>query len=436
MATLVAVGAGSLGAGAGGVLGAQTLADTLPVFEVVGYDCRVKPKERTQTGFLVQDVQGITTALHGVVGCRGIKANGPTGTLRDLTIERVDVAHDVAVLNSPELQAALRTGALRPQRRRAPPAPQSVVYVVGFPALVRAHVIDLTVESTNRQMNELFPTGAEGSRFLELLDRRRSPLMTIRVVSLVGPMQPGHSGAPLVDATGKVFAIANGGFSGRSIVWAVPLDLDALRLVSAGSESVRLDRLATDPESEQLFSFADTHVRPLAFRPTVSGAALIGDSGWDAQLRFLIPLWRKGRRISAVFAVGAQQAEFTQSIATLPDVNPVPLTDTSTSAYLAAGIDYRLRLLPDQLVDPYVRLSVGNVLEKRFNPRLDAAIGFDLFLSSFAKSFLELTAVSARLTRERFTFTRLGDATIEESKVWVSSFGATFGLGFAVGLRR
>src|SRR5262249_8575482 len=59
----------------------------------------------------------------------------------------------------------------------------------------------------------------------KLLEKRGSPDVNLAVLSLQGPLLPGHSGAPILDGDGRVIAVGNGGLRGGTVDhgWAVPL---------------------------------------------------------------------------------------------------------------------------------------------------------------------------------------------------------------------
>ncbi len=79
------------------------------VYRMVIGGCAQPPLARTQTGFRVKDpaLVGIVTALHGVAGCQTITAmpDGESTPLLDLTITQVDIARDVALLGSKQIDA-------------------------------------------------------------------------------------------------------------------------------------------------------------------------------------------------------------------------------------------------------------------------------------------------------------------------------------------
>lgn len=68
-------------------------------------ECKHEPESQRQTGFRVKSRVDIITALHGVADCMSIHALPDDGAIfTDLTIQAVDMDHDVALLSSPELE--------------------------------------------------------------------------------------------------------------------------------------------------------------------------------------------------------------------------------------------------------------------------------------------------------------------------------------------
>jgi hypothetical protein len=185
--------------------------------------CTQQPSERSQTGFRVKDqtLTGIVTALHGVVGCKTITAASDDDASKpflELTIAKVDIARDVALLWSKQFESLLVDG-LVPEvesseklyeglqvigyhsgiTRQAPPEPVSLREV--------AQLIDLVPDS-----------------LLRALQKRQSPELGIRVLNISGNLLPGHSGAPILNGNRRLVGIGNGGIDlGRvGWGWAIP----------------------------------------------------------------------------------------------------------------------------------------------------------------------------------------------------------------------
>jgi hypothetical protein len=190
------------------------------IYYVEASRCASLPEPRTLTGFQVEKLDGIVTALHGVVGCQHITARHPETNrwYSGLTIRRVDVDRDVALLEVPGLP---RGGGLKPSASGEPAG--AAVVVLGHPAAVQA-VWDMPLtlsERVLRTLESFLPPALNTAA-----RKRRSPSLDIHVLALNGPLQPGHSGAPVLDAVRRdVLGVGSGGIGDGTlnIGWAIPI---------------------------------------------------------------------------------------------------------------------------------------------------------------------------------------------------------------------
>jgi hypothetical protein len=191
------------------------------IFHVEAGDCEVPPIRRAQTGFSLRNFPGIITALHGVAGCRSLSARqwGTAGvTVTGLKVTSIDLARDVALLRLADESAPLPALDAIPLGSRLPRSAQVIGYPANMPGLLKMHV---EIPATAlRRLEELVPPEIH-----ILLSRRGSPQLGITVVSIVGNIQPGHSGGPILDDQGRVIAISSGGLAGGTlgIGWAIPI---------------------------------------------------------------------------------------------------------------------------------------------------------------------------------------------------------------------
>jgi hypothetical protein len=218
-----------------------------------------------QTGFRVEGVVGIVTALHGVANCTTINAaseapadgSGERLQFLGLHIDRIDFRRDVAVLTSRDLQTAPAVG-LRPS---TDDLSSSDLRALGY-ALASA------AQRSIEQLNVSTPATAELRDLLEpelvpLLAKRGSPDVDARVLNLEGQLVPGFSGAPILTSDGRVVAVGLGGLRGGTvgISWAAPWrDLELVD-IGEGSGTEDLDRLArlSPSESNVFFSAVVGH---------------------------------------------------------------------------------------------------------------------------------------------------------------------------------
>lgn len=233
------------------------------VFRIHAAGCNFEPKERVQTGFRLRDEPGIITALHGVADCSSIAAESGdldrNLRLNDLIVGKVDVPADTAVLWSNKLAALPREGlamAPAPDSEESLLDMEAVGHPFGAPAVLRTPV-DVNPE--------LLPLRDVIERHIVyFLEQRASPAPDAAVYSVQGDLEPGHSGAPIMDEQGNVLAVGNGGLRSGTVgqSWAIPLQSLTWEVVNAqvgpsvskGAQRDMSRLSAADPE--YAFSFA------------------------------------------------------------------------------------------------------------------------------------------------------------------------------------
>jgi S1-C subfamily serine protease len=172
-----------------------------------------------QTGFRLAGTKGIVTSLHGVADGSSFSAFNENGdALRNLTIEMVDIARDLALLRSDELITRPADGLNS--------CHSSIVSGQSLHALGHPVGIDL--------WNKPVTAGNPPQRLLSGLippplakdfGDRRSPADDRDVIGLDGNLVPGDSGAPLLTDTNETCGVVDGGLLGGAagISWAIPL---------------------------------------------------------------------------------------------------------------------------------------------------------------------------------------------------------------------
>lgn len=177
-------------------------------------------RDRVLSGFAVASpVRGIATSLHGVAGAKSISAlNRATKAYAALTIRKVDIAHDLAIIGSGEID----------REPAWPVFPSGPLPVPNVEVVLWGHPYGLIqTDTTARVRTPALPI------FLDVLPTsvrqpyidRKSPDTADAVLFLQGPLVPGLSGAPVV-ASGKLVGVGDGGLEGGStqLTWAIPLD--------------------------------------------------------------------------------------------------------------------------------------------------------------------------------------------------------------------
>lgn len=173
-------------------------------------------QERVQTGFRMSGTEGVVTALHGVYECRNVVAYVVGSATIDVAIELMDADRDVAVL------------------KRADGRPFADGGLTVGKSSIKATLIGHPLDLSSRQLKsgislrDAKPIGLEylvPSAEHAAFNLRGSPLLKTEVFSLEGAVTAGHSGAPIFNSKGEVFAIANGGLErgASEIAWGVPI---------------------------------------------------------------------------------------------------------------------------------------------------------------------------------------------------------------------
>lgn len=208
------------------------------VFQIVADDCSQGPR-RVQTGFLAEGYDGILTALHGVVDCNDFHARRTVGEpVSGLEIIEVDVERDIALLGSESFDVSIY-----PVLFVGPiPEEGDKLWVVGHPqALLVQHRIELFLESNSKYFENLLPS--DDQSLIQDVLIRASPAIGTSVLSLTGDLQPGHSGAPILDQKDRVVGIGNGGLKGGTvgIGWGIPIG--SLELLEKSKRQTRISTL-------------------------------------------------------------------------------------------------------------------------------------------------------------------------------------------------
>lgn len=190
-------------------------------YEKYVFSIRIENKDGSsfvQTGFRLSGQKGIVTALHGaVMGNHLSAANEQEKVIGGLYIRFVDVARDLAMLGSDKLDSENADGLPAGSGGVA----QSKVVIPGHPQGIALNVrTQVTVGSQVRSvLSKKIPPS-----IWDVFSKRGSPAAQIDVINLEGgSLQPGESGAPVLQ-NGGVIGVEDGGLSGGSgIGWAIPL---------------------------------------------------------------------------------------------------------------------------------------------------------------------------------------------------------------------
>ena len=222
------------------------------IFKIIATECPPSSGVRTLTGFHTNEFPGIVTALHGVVGCKlsAVPNDPDLLTITDLYIERVDIAHDIALLNSPSVDWQNMDGL---QPIETPQGDQlENLFTIGYPLGIDDQwQTDTQIQPDNKGfLTNLVSPDSTDSRVRQALKERKSPDLQIEVYKISGSLVQGYSGSPVLNQSHEVIGIIIGGLQGGipEVNWAVPWE--NLKLQLASNFKDELDYLKfQDPQS-------------------------------------------------------------------------------------------------------------------------------------------------------------------------------------------
>jgi hypothetical protein len=158
----------------------------------------------------------VVTSLHVVAGCKKIGVYYPGGQVRDARLARSVKASDLALLvvdNPLDVKALVASP--------TPPAAGARMVTWGYPAKVNK-LFDTTIfrRQTGGTVRGLLNDASQTA-----VERVGMPDLDGEVIYLdLGHLLPGNSGGPLLDESGRVVGIADGGLEQGAIAvsWAIP----------------------------------------------------------------------------------------------------------------------------------------------------------------------------------------------------------------------
>lgn len=195
-------------------------------------------RSHTGSGFVYNDSTHVVTSFHVVAVALASDArlhiySSAVQLDRPAKVVRVLRSSDLALL---ELNRSLGVPAL--ESNDSVPSFGDQLVAFGHPVLtptVRRQILWFDKEEA---LKNITPDNAS-----QMISRIGMPDLDGLVLGLMGPLMPGHSGAPILDGTARVVAIGDGGLEkgAASISWAIPAkELD--RLLSSR------DRLTADSQ--------------------------------------------------------------------------------------------------------------------------------------------------------------------------------------------
>lgn len=172
------------------------------VVRVVATGCPGLHPRRVASGFVWEKPTQVVTALHTVAGCK-IAVNEQGGRSVEARIVKALASRDLALLQLEKLNSPALS------QTAAPPGVGSTVWVIGFglgQPTRDSHPLSIGVGGTTQTLREAVPEALEA-----VFRRSQIPALDTLVLRLGGNLVPGHSGAPIVDAQGKLVGVGSGG---------------------------------------------------------------------------------------------------------------------------------------------------------------------------------------------------------------------------------
>ena len=327
------------------------------VYRLSAGDCRAGGAPHILTAFAarVGNQTGLVTALHGVAGCERVTAENIGGYTGVLQLTHLDVRRDVAFLTTDaEIADAIEFAPAD--------ASQDSLKVIGYPRSVRRQLSHPLEAHENEQVPlwQLTGTGSEA----RALEERRSPDINAEVLSLRGNLQPGYSGAPVLDESGRVTGIGNGGLAGGSadINWAMPAA--TIEWSPRAQVESALDRVA-NLDARLAFTMYDDDGYDVAYARwriiTTGYASASPDNAqdWGAGLVTVFYPGIMKDRFGVGLEASAQRRTIDATYSTLPGLSVDALKQSVSTFVLAGTVRAHLLRRSSTLLDPFASFTIG-----------------------------------------------------------------------------
>lgn len=222
---------GVVGAAVAVMTGPQIHAQARPdILRVQASGCAGGQSDRVGTGFAWHSGKEVVTALHVVAGCQRLTVYSE----RDQVAYRVDVMRVLRRADLALMQVQGNASFPPMMEIAAPPQPNLDLvawgYGEGVPAMRDFRRLRVANGAATLEQNVPSQVASE-------LKRAGSPALDLNVVPIDAPLAPGLSGAPLLDGSDRVRAIADGGVTHgvTHVSWAIPVRYLAELIASSDS---------------------------------------------------------------------------------------------------------------------------------------------------------------------------------------------------------
>jgi hypothetical protein len=173
-------------------------------------------ESRSASGFAFGGPGKVVTAQQAVDGCSSVSVYYQSA--QQTRRARLGKMFRYADLSLLEVQDAPPVPAL--QVATAEPAPSTHLIALGYPHSVPTWMsTSLTLRYGGKRLHEILPAKVKSD-----LERLGSPNVQIDILNLEGHLLHGSSGSPVLDDSGRVVGVANGGLEAGAveISWAIP----------------------------------------------------------------------------------------------------------------------------------------------------------------------------------------------------------------------
>ncbi len=303
------------------------------VYLLIASGCGPAGKSFAQTAFrtTVQGTSGLATALHGVVGCKSVRAQRLEGMVSTgkLRLSRADVQRDMAFF-VPEKPTGDGVPGLQGTAFAVVPL-KAVGYPDGTPSQF-SQPVELH-EQPIKALKSVAP-----AYLAVALDERGSPALDVRVLCTRAAVTAGYSGAPILTiGSRRVMGVVDGGLAGgfAHVNWAIPFT--EIRWADADAPAVANSlRLLAQRNTSDLFASAYA-AGPLDTQ--AEGATISG------RIRYA------GQSVTA-FAPGADAAIELMEVESRQIVPTEVAYDRGTGEFVISGV-------PPGKFTPFVRIETG-----------------------------------------------------------------------------
>ncbi len=198
---------------------------------------------RSASGFFWKQQDWVVSALHVVSGCTTITVYSEVaGQTRPAKIIHNLRKQDLVMLQLGSPMAGTETLEIATQ---SPPITEDLE-ALGYPlSIPKMDNTTVRLRYGGRQLRDIVPQAVANE-----LKALGSPSPDIDITDIEGHLLPGHSGAPILNSSGKIVAIADGGLENGAV--GVSWGLPAANLVKLSSSSDPM--VGQSPHSSHLFA--------------------------------------------------------------------------------------------------------------------------------------------------------------------------------------